>query len=350
VQAACKNITFEIIVVDNNSTDGSCEMLHGKFPSIKLLSNNKNIGFSKANNQGVAFAEGEYVLILNPDTVIAEDTLEQVLHFAEEKGNLGAIGVKFIDGAGNFLPECKRNVPNLAIASRKLIGDSKRYYANQIAEDEDSKVEILTGAFMFLKRDVYVKVGGFDEDYFMFGEDIDLSYKLLNQGFQNYYFGKTCIIHYKGESTIKDNTYLKNFYGAMQIFYKKHFNYNVVSAWLLKTGLKVMILMKSTDDSVESYTVSKLNRVLLISENLSLFKRLTLKMDPVKVTMGREFPNDVSLYDKIIFDNSLLSFKEIINYFQNIKSKPVSLRIIPKNTSFYIGSDSSNDRGEIIKF
>ncbi|MCK4561407.1 MAG: glycosyltransferase family 2 protein, partial [Flavobacteriaceae bacterium] len=223
VQAASKNITTEIIVVDNNSTDVSCTVIRDKFPVVKLIENKKNVGFSKANNQGVAVAEGEFILILNPDTVIAEDTLDTVLTFADKQENLGAIGIKFIDGTGNFLPECKRNIPTIKIANQKIRGNTQKYYANHIDENKIAKVEILTGAFMLMKREGYLEVGGFDEDYFMFGEDIDLSYKLLNNGFQNYYFGETTMLHYKGESTIKDLTYLKNFYNAMQIFYKKHY-------------------------------------------------------------------------------------------------------------------------------
>ncbi len=346
MQAACKNISSEIIVVDNNSTDGSCEMLRGKFPSIKLLYNNKNIGFSKANNQGVAFAEGEYVLILNPDTVIAEDSLEQVLYFVEEKENLGAIGLKFIDGTGNFLPECKRNIPTIEIASRKLMGDSKRYYASSINEDEISKTEVLTGAFMWIKREIYNKVGGFDEDYFMFGEDIDLSYKLLNQGLHNYYYGKSTIIHFKGESTVKDKVYLKNFYGAMQIFYKKHFKSNVISNLLLHKALKTLVFFKSKSVSKDKSNIF-INSILLISDDLDKLEKIKTKLHPVPVFMNGYLPDDVSAYDKIIFDNSLLTFKEIIFKFQELKIKNKPLRIIPNNTSFFIGSDSSREKGEV---
>ena len=153
----------EIIVVDNNSTDESCAMIHWKFPKVNLITNKKNIGFSKANNQGVEMAKGEFILILNPDTVLAEDTIDKTVLFAERKSNYGAIGVKFIDGTGNFLPECKRNIPTLKIAGQKIRGNSKNYYANHIGENEIAKVEILSGAFMLIKREVYVKVGGFDE-------------------------------------------------------------------------------------------------------------------------------------------------------------------------------------------
>ena len=224
VEQSITSIDAEIIVVDNDSSDDSCDMVKQKFPSVTLISNKENVGFAKANNQGVKIAKGEYVCILNPDTVIAEDTFIKLLEFAKTKSDIGAIGCKLIDGSGKFLPESKRNVPVVKVALQKLFGNGKNYYANHLNENETGKVDVLVGAFMFLKRDVYIKVKGFDEDYFMYGEDIDLSYKLLQSGFQNYYFGETTCIHYKGESTAKDKKYTERFYKAMKLFYKKHFN------------------------------------------------------------------------------------------------------------------------------
>lgn len=346
VQAACKNISYEIIVVDNNSSDNSCIRTKELFFEIKLIKNNENIGFAKANNIGVEQAKGKYILILNPDTVLPENCLDEVIAFADKKKNIGAIGTRFIDGTGNFLPECKRNMPTIEIASRKLMGDSKRYYASNIGEEEISKVEVLTGAFMLIKREVYIKVGGFDEDYFMFGEDIDLSYKLLNQGFQNYYYGKTTIIHYKGESTVKDKVYLNNFYGAMQIFYKKHFKSSVISNLVLNKAIKTLILFKSKNVSKVKSKVS-INSVLLISDDMDKLEKIKTKFHPVPVSIIKHLPIDVSAYDKIIFDNSLMTFKEIIFKFQELKKMHKPLRIIPNNTSFFIGSDSSREKGEV---
>ena len=350
VQAACKNISSEIIVVDNNSNDDSCLMIKERFPSVRLVENKENIGFSKANNQGVTFAEGEYVLILNPDTVIGEEVIEEVLLFSDSKKKIGAIGVQFIDGTGNFLPECKRNLPTVEIASRKLMGDSKKYYAGHIAEKDIAEVHVLTGAFMLIKREIYLGVEGFDEDYFMFGEDIDLSYKLLNQGLQNYYFGKSTIIHYKGESTIKDKTYLKNFYGAMEIFYKKHFTTSFANKWILKNALKALVLFKSKKVIKDKILISKTKNFLFLSKDSNKYERLKQKLDPLKVERSLEMPKELSPYGKIIFDNSLFTFKEIIKNFELLKEESISLRIIPKNTFFFIGSDSSKERGEVFKF
>ena len=350
VQAASKNITTEIIVVDNNSTDVSCTVIRDKFPVVKLIENKKNVGFSKANNQGVAVAEGEFILILNPDTVIAEDTLDTVLTFADKQENLGAIGIKFIDGTGNFLPECKRNIPTIKIANQKIRGNTQKYYANHIDENKIAKVEILTGAFMLMKREGYLEVGGFDEDYFMFGEDIDLSYKLLNNRLQNYYFGETTILHYKGESTIKDLTYLKNFYNAMQIFYKKHYKVNVFSSFVSKVAVKIMILLKSFVKQVDTQKGNKVFDLLYIGDSEKVFKKSKNKIKPQVAEKNNILSRDCSSFDKIIFDNTIMSNKEIIENMMKLRSVKISKRIIPNGTSFFIGSDSSNSRGEAVEF
>ena len=350
VQVALKNISSEIIVVDNNSRDESCAMIKEKFGKVKLIENKENFGFSKANNIGVNAASGEFILILNPDTVIAEDTLDKVIRFAEKQKNLGAVGIKFIDGTGNFLPECKRNIPTVKIANQKIRGNSKKYYAHHIDENDISKVEILTGAFMLMKRKVYLNVGGFDEDYFMFGEDIDLSYKLLNKGFYNYYFGESTLIHYKGESTVKDLSYLKNFYGAMQIFYKKHYKENALISFISEVAVKSMVLLKSSSRSKEISKNRIIHTLLVICNNNETVNKIKNKIKPDKVKVRDVLPKDCTSFDMIIFDNSFLTNKEIMDSLIKLRSENISIRIIPKSTSFFIGSDSSTGRGEVILF
>ena len=230
VQKALEGIDGEIIVIDNASSDDSCEMMKTKFPHIKLIENKDNLGFPKGNNIGVARAKGEYICILNPDTVVAEDTFTKILNTKNWQLNIGIIGCKLIDGAGNFLPESKRGVPTPWVAFTKIFGLYKisnyfgKYYAQHLSENESGKVDILVGAFMMMKRELYLKVGGFDENCFMYSDDIDLSYLVLKTGKSNYYFHETSVIHYKGESTVRDGTYMKRFREAMQFFYKKHFN------------------------------------------------------------------------------------------------------------------------------
>lgn len=233
VESALKNIESEIIVVDNDSQDDSCEMIKTRFPNVKLIQNSQNVGFPKGNNIGVSQAKGEYICILNPDTVVAEDTFEKVLAFARKQKNLGVVGVKLIDGSGNFLPESKRGIPTPWVAFTKITSLYKifpkspffnKYYAQHLSENQTGEVEILVGAFMFLKKELYEEVGGFDENCFMYSDDIDLSYMVLQKGKVNYYFHKTTVIHYKGESTIKDGTYMKRFQEAMEFFYRKTFS------------------------------------------------------------------------------------------------------------------------------
>ena len=232
VQKAIKNLDAEIIVIDNNSSDESCAMMKQRFPNIKLFENNENSGFPKGNNIAVKEAKGEYICILNPDTVVAEDTFEKILAFAKSQTDLGIVGCKLIDGTGNFLPESKRGIPTPWVAFTKIFGLYKlfpnstffnKYYAQHIAENQTGKVEILVGAFMVLKRELYNQLKGFDENCFMYADDIDLSYRALLLQKNNYYFHETTVIHYKGESTVKDEAYMKRFQEAMNFFYKKHF-------------------------------------------------------------------------------------------------------------------------------
>ena len=343
IQAASENLKVEIIVVDNNSTDGSCKMLQEKFTEVLLIQNKVNTGFSKANNQGVEIAKSEYVLILNPDTVVAEDTLVKILDFAKEKQNLGILGVKLVDGSGNFLPESKRGIPTPQVSFNKLFGiSSKRtgkYYAAHLNENESGVVDILVGAFMLLKRAVYNEVKGFDEDYFMYGEDIDLSYKILNKGYQNYYFAETKVIHYKGESTKKDVKYLRYFHEAMKIFYRKHFKLNQFYDFLMSFGIEFWFLMKYFRFiqlkekrnpifnvlyfGVDELIVSYLNKnYLLISEDL---------MDDFTQIKSLIKANEI---EAVVFDNSLVSNKKIIEHFEVLKNEGVVFKIHPRKTNF----------------
>lgn len=235
VQKAMQHIEGEVFVVDNNSTDGSNRMVKKKFPWVRLIENKENLGFSKANNQGIKLAQGEYVLLLNPDTVVEDDTFTSIIDFMDDHPEGGALGVKMVDGSGNFLPESKRGLPTPGTAFYKMFGfaslfpRSKRfskYHLGFLDENEIHEVEILAGAFMFLRKSVLDKIGLLDETFFMYGEDIDLSYRVIKAGYKNFYYPKTRIIHYKGESTKKSSVnYVLVFYNAMVIFAKKHFTH-----------------------------------------------------------------------------------------------------------------------------
>ncbi|NQU84806.1 MAG: glycosyltransferase family 2 protein, partial [Mariniphaga sp.] len=234
VQKAIKNIPAEIFVVDNNSVDGSCNLVKEKFPDVILIENKENFGFSYANNQAIKISEGEFVLLLNPDTVVEENTFEEVLAFMEKTPDAGGLGVKMIDGKGNFLPESKRGLPSPWVAFYKIFGISKlfpkskkfgKYHLSYLDENKTSEVDVLAGAFMLLRKTALDKTGLLDESFFMYGEDIDLSYRLTQAGYKNYYFPDTTIIHYKGESTKKSSVnYVRVFYNATIIFANKHFS------------------------------------------------------------------------------------------------------------------------------
>ena len=340
VEAALQGIPSEIIVIDNNSKDGSCEMVKEKFPSVVLIENNSNVGFSKANNQAVQVAKGEYVCILNPDTVVAEDTFISILNFAKKQTNLGIIGCRLIDGSGKYLPESKRNIPVVKIAIKKVLGNSRLYYANHVKQHDTAKVEVLVGAFMLLKRSLYNSLGGFDEDYFMYGEDIDFSYKSLHQGYDNYYFGATSVIHFKGESTRKNAIYLKRFYGAMQIFYKKHFTSNVFFDLGIFLGIKLMILFKPL-----KHQQSEVNfEPVLVSTSPDT--RLVKKLNPKIITSLDVIKGN----SELILDASSLTFKSIIDQMQSSKWKGSIFKIQPKNCSYIIGSNSADSIGDVIQF
>lgn len=224
----------EVLVVDNNSVDGSMDMVSHKFPTVRCICNKENVGFSKANNQGIRQAKGEYILLLNPDTVVEEDTFEKTVAYMDQHSNAGALGVKMIDGSGRFLPESKRGLPTPSVAFFKISGltalfpKSKvfgRYHLRYLDENEIHEVEVLAGAFMLIRATVLEKIGLLDEDFFMYGEDIDLSYRIVKSGYKNIYYPHTRIIHYKGESTRKTSVnYVLVFYNAMIIFARKHFS------------------------------------------------------------------------------------------------------------------------------
>lgn len=234
VQKAAEGLAVEVIVVDNNSVDVSCEMVKEKFADVLLIENKVNTGFSKANNQGIQISKGEYVLLLNPDTVVEEDTFKKVIEFMDTHPDAGGLGVHMIDGKGKFLPESKRGLPTPAVAFYKIFGlaalfpKSKlfgRYHLGYLDKNKTHSIDVLSGAFMLMRKVALDKTGLLDETFFMYGEDIDLSYRITQAGYKNYYFPHTKIIHYKGESTKKSSVnYVIVFYKAMSIFAEKHFS------------------------------------------------------------------------------------------------------------------------------
>jgi len=243
VEKASKNCKAEIFVVDNNSVDGSAQMVAGKFPRVKLIANPDNRGFARANNQAIKLASGRYMLLLNPDTLVQEDTFDSCIRFMDSQPDAGCLGVKMIDGKGNYLPESKRALPSPRVAFYKIFGLSSlfprsetfgRYHLGFLDKDKIHDVEVISGAFMFLRKSALEKTGLLDESFFMYGEDIDMSYRITQAGYRNVYYPLTTIIHYKGESTKRGSiNYVVLFYKAMIIFARKHYTRNTARNYAL---------------------------------------------------------------------------------------------------------------------
>lgn len=246
---ACAGIDAEIFVVDNNSSDGSEAYLQPKFPVVKFRWDKINNGFGKANNIALREAKGEYILFLNPDTIVPEDCFTKCLGFFKQHQDCGALGVRMIDGSGSFLKESKRSFPSAMASFYKMAGlaalfpKSKvfaAYYAGHLPEKKNNAVDVLAGAFMMLTKNMAAATKGFDESFFMYAEDIDLSYRIQKEGKKNYYFPETTIIHFKGESTQKlSKFYIRHFYGAMQRFVSKH--YSEKKATLFFTSIAIFL-------------------------------------------------------------------------------------------------------------
>ena len=253
VHKAIEHMDAEVFVVDNNSVDRSVEMVAEKFPWVNLIANKENTGFSVANNQAMRIAKGEYFLLLNPDTIVEQDTFEKSVAFMDANPIAGGLGVKMVDGKGKFLPESKRSLPTPAVAFYKIFGLSKifpkskrfgAYHLGHLPENETNEADILAGAYMLMRKEALDKVGLLDETFFMYGEDIDLSYRLILGGYKNYYFPETRIIHYKGESTKKGSlNYVFMFYKAMIIFAQKHFS--TKNAWLFSSLINTAIYLRA---------------------------------------------------------------------------------------------------------
>ncbi|MEO6346630.1 MAG: glycosyltransferase family 2 protein [Aquaticitalea sp.] len=342
VEAAITDLDAEIIVVDNHSNDGSCQMVKKLFPNVILIENPENDGFSKGNNIGVAKTKGEYVCILNPDTVVAEDTFKIVLDFANSTPKMGILGCKLIDGKGNFLPESKRNIPTPLVSIKKILGNSKSYYANHLSQDEIGQVSVLVGAFMLLKQSIYNDINGFDEDYFMYGEDMDFSYRVEKAGYHNYYNPSTAIIHFKGESTLKDKKYAKRFNEAMQIFFKKHFKPNTIYNALIWLGIKGIIVINPQPKQERT----KVKNYILMSDKMNELLQSKLEKS---VQLYSEH-SILAEHTQILFDTKTISFKSIIDFIINSKESDISFKFLLNESGFIIGSNSSKDRGEVIEF
>lgn len=331
VFSSSKGIDFEVFVVDNDSVDGSLQMVEEKFPSVKVIANKDNRGFSVANNQAINEAKGDYVLLLNPDTVVEEDTFKVCCDFMDAHPKSGGLGVKMLDGKGNFLPESKRGLPTPAVAFYKIFGLSAlfpksekfgQYHLGHLNKEENHEIEILSGAFMMMRKSVLDEIGLLDESFFMYGEDIDLSYRITQAGFTNHYLSDTQIIHYKGESTKKSSiNYVFVFYRAMAIFATKHFsNKNAqLFSTLINFAIYVRAGMALLTRTIKHFLLPVFD-ALVLGSGVYLFKEYY--EDNVKFIEGGAYPEEVETYGIPI----ILIIYLISNLFNGAYSIPTSFK------------------------
>ena len=371
---ACKNLTAEIIVVDNNSTDGSKEYLTPKFPSVKFIWNTINVGFGKANNSAVFIAQGEYILFLNPDTILPEDCFDKCISFFKKNKECGALGVRMIDGSGAFLKESKRSLPTASAGLFQMIGLTNvfpnsslfsKYYAGHLPERENNKVEVLAGAFMMLSKNAVEITGGFDEAFFMYGEDIDLSYRIIEAGLQNYYLGEVTIIHFKGESTQKkDDTYINHFYGAMKLFVDKHYKINKIKRTAMcfaitagKSIAKIKNIFSNNRSSPSNLIIfntlfvgeekqyEKVKNILkTVSYSTNNFYKV---LQGFKINEVKNIIQEKNIEAVILSENDAFSNLEIIKILPFLSSA-CKLFFYQSNADSIIGSHNKKERGEFI--
>jgi len=348
LKSALKNLKSEIIVVDNDSGDNTAGLVYKYHPKVVFIQNEHNVGFSKANNKAIKQAKGEYVCLVNPDTIISETLISSAIQKHESLNKAGILGVRLIDGTGNFLPESKINILTLKVAALKLLGFSKSYYNNSLNENEEGVTSTLVGAFMCFKREDYISLEGLDERYFMYGEDIDLSYQFIKAGFQNYYLGSEKMIHFKGESTLRDEVYFNRFFDSIKLFFKKHYTNSTLFIRIISVFFFVAKHFKKTDMDKKERTEIDFNSVILFSNDKALRDKLKVLFDQnIQLLNLKESEKEKFDKDLIIFDTSVLSFQEIINFMVENRSQDNLFRFTLPQPEVLIGSDSSTSQAKV---
>ena len=349
-------VDADITVVDNHSQDGTVEFLRKRFPSVKVVASNHNLGFARANNIAIKATTGEYVLLLNPDTFVGESTLRECIDFMDSRPQAGMCGVGMLRIDGSFAPESRRGVPTPFVAFCKMSGLGAifpkshifgRYYMQYLNKYAITPIEIVSGAFMFIRRSALDKVGLLDETFFMYGEDIDISYRVLRAGFQNYYI-PTQILHYKGESTKKDSIrYINAFHKAMIIFFKKHFRHysflysSIITLVIILKGLMTYIVQKMRACRTSEVKVHRM-KFLIVSDgrNLSDMKEIAerhnFRYDIFHSRLGDMRSTDVLFrdYDYIVFDTSRYPYSAILDFFRHddpARKRPLIATYIPSS-------------------
>lgn len=372
VYKAISAIKAEVIVIDNASSDGSIEYLLYKFPKVIFIDNPVNVGYAKANNQGLKQARGEYILFLNPDTIVPEDCFDICMRFLESHPKAGACGVKMLDGSGRYLPESKRAFPSLQTSFYKMSGLTKifpqsetfaRYYLGHFSKNEDKEVDVLSGAFFMGRKKVLKQTGGFDEQFFMYGEDIDLSYRIQQSGYTNYYLAATTIIHFKGESTKKGNlNYVRLFYKAMSIFVNKHFKGSGLQRlnFIIQGSIRVRAALSAATTIMKSYKKipsSESMASMIIGNKDQIRKAVSIlkkQKSGTRVINEKEPCGNLQKLilsappDEMVFcEGEQFSYKDIIAWIQRMPSN-ISFKFFSGQADSIIGSDFKNANGYVM--
>ena len=347
----------EVFIIDNASKDGSLDFLAPLFPGFHFIQQKGNTGFAKANNEALRRCTGSFILFLNPDTILAEDTLDICLSFFRDTADAGALGVHMVDGRGNYLKESKRGFPSPRASFFKMAGLTtlvprskfiSGYYMGHLRENVPHAVDILSGAFMMVRKDILDKTGGFDEQFFMYAEDIDLSYRITRNGYRNYYLPSTGIIHFKGESTRKDIRYVKMFYTAMKQFIKKHYpgSGSSLQLFFLQSGVRLHQFLAFLRLPFKKSVAPRRNPLRIYIKGEPEMQRFWKQILGAKNIPLSDSENEG---EEILFcEGPDQTWKTIITEIENNK-KQRSFKFYGHGTHAAVGSNSSREPGEVIE-
>lgn len=352
VERATHHLETEVFVVDNASTDGSCEYLTPLFPNVNFIWNKDNRGFARANNQAIKLSTGKYVLLLNPDTIVAENTLAQFVQFMDNHPDAGGAGAYMLRTDGTFALESRRGLPTPFVAFCKMSGLAGlfpksriwgRYYMRYLDEQQINKIEIISGAFMFLRRETLEKSGLLDEDFFMYGEDIDLSYRIMKAGYNNYFLPSR-ILHYKGESTVKSSyRYVYTFYQAMQLFFNKHYShYSLLVSLPISIAIWTRAIMAYIGNQFrhrqkhidKPYTVNAIvagsDKAVkeihsILDKKYSGCKHKYFIEASTEQLQKELSSNENKHYDTVIFDTDYYSYEQIFHLLEGVTDNRLSI-------------------------
>lgn len=362
ISRASKNIDVEVFVVDNNSNDGTLEYLSPRFPNVEFIQNRENVGFGRANNQALLKSKGDYVLFLNPDTILSEKTLEECLRFMNTHESAGSVGVMMLHSNGRFAPESRRSIPTPFVAFCKMSGLSRlfpksrllaKYHMSYLDNSMETEIEVVSGAFMFVRHEILNRIGGFDEDFFMYGEDIDLSYRLLKEGYSNWYI-PVPMLHYKGESTVKTSyRYVSVFYDAMIVFFNKHFKHY---SRILSFMIKIVLGAKKIFSYLRYNLIAKQNKIVGTNVENFLYIGEKESFDKVRNLLERYYHDglksfvegdensmpdghllrDISNFDYVIYDVDAFSYDSILTTISLTACNNLKLGTFCKETGIII--------------